>query len=239
MDLGAITSWPEVRSLFWLMRQRAKNKKAFGTEMQGDARADEDRIFTDYKFWVSRLPDWVFFGACDPSMGKGESSDPSALLVGGWNTNNKKLHVIEAQIKRRAPSLLVSDLIKLQKEYGCQGWAFENNNAYEHMRTSFIDIAKQKQVVLPLVGVTATVPQEVRIGSLEPNITDIDPDILFHADLLLLISEMDDFPEKQSHHHYDGLTALHLLYYMAVTRAGGLPNITTRGRNGNMRLGNY
>ncbi len=239
MNKGAVTSWPSVRSLFWLMRQRAKNKRAFGTEMQGDARADEDKVFIGYQFWVQRLQHWIMFGACDPSMGKGETSDPSAILVGGWDTKLKKLHVIEAAIKRRVPSKIVADIIKAQKEYGCQGWAFENNNAYEYMRKSFIEKGKDKNIVLPLVGITATVPQEVRVDSLEPNITDMDPDILFHSRLLRLIEEMDDWPEKQPHHHYDGLVALHLLYHMAVTRAGGLPNITTRGRKDSVNTSRY
>jgi len=239
MDKGAVTSWPSVRTLFWLMRQRAKNKRAFGTEMQGDARADEDKVFTKYQFWVQRLQHWIMLGACDPSMGKGETSDPSSLLVGGWDTKVNKLHVIKADIKRRVPSKLCSDLIRLQIEYGCIGWGFENNNAYEHMRKSFIEEAKRQKIILPLVGITATVPQEVRIDSLEPNITDIDPDILFHSELLRLIEEMDDWPEKQPHHHYDGLVGLHLLYYMAVTRAGGLPNITTRGRRDSVNTSRY
>jgi len=239
MDRDAVTSWPEVRSLFWLMRQRAKNKKAFGTEMQGDARADEDKVFTSYQFWVQRLQHWIFYGACDPSMGRGETSDPSSLIVGGWDTKINKLHVIEADIKRRVPSKLSADLIKMQKEYGCQGWGFENNNAYEHMRKTFIEDAKRQLIVLPLVGITATVPQEVRIDSLEPNVTDIDPDILFHSSLIRLIEEMDDWPEKQPHHHYDGLVGLHLLYHMAITRAGGVPSIVSRARRDSVRTSNY
>ena len=46
MDAGAEISWPTVRSLFWLMRQRAKNARAFGTEMQGEPRSDEDKVFS-------------------------------------------------------------------------------------------------------------------------------------------------------------------------------------------------
>lgn len=237
MDKGAITSWPVVRSLYWLMRQRAKNKKAFGTEMQGDARADEDKVFTHWNFWVQRLQHWIMYGACDPSMGKGETSDPSAILVGGFDQKINKLHVIEARIKRRVPSKLSYDLISTQREYGCQAWAFENNNAYEHMRTTFMDDAVRERVVLSLIGITATVPPEVRIDSLEPFICDIDAKILFHASQLRLLEELDDWPEKQSHHHYDGLVALHLLNYIAITRGGGIPMIYTKniGNRTNMR----
>lgn len=59
MDEGALISWPAVRSLYWLMRQRAKNARAFGSEMQGEARDDADRVFTNVRFWVSRLSHWT------------------------------------------------------------------------------------------------------------------------------------------------------------------------------------
>jgi len=239
MEKGATTSWPAVRSLYWLMRQRVKNKRAFEQEMQGNARSDEDRVFTEYKFWVSKLQNWIPYGGCDPSMGKGETSDPSAILVGFYDNQTQKLHVEHADIKKRVPSKLEADLINAQREYGCMGWAFENNNAYEYMRTSFMTNAAAKKVVMPLVGVTATVPQEVRIDSLEPFITDADPQILFSSNLIRLLEEMDDWPEKQSHHHYDGLVALHLLFHIAVTRAGGIPRINSIGRKDTTNMRGY
>jgi hypothetical protein len=202
------------------MRQRAKNRRAFDTEMQGNSRSDEDKVFSNITFWVNRLSHWVFFGGCDPSMGRGEGSDPSAILVGGWDGNTRRLHVIEAAIKRRLPSKLRSDLIDAQREFNCHAWGFENNNAFEHMRQTFINEALDVGVSLPLVGVTATVAPEVRIDSLEPEINDqLDPKILFHPKLVQLLDEMDTWPEPQTGHHYDGLTALQILWVMAVTRS--------------------
>lgn len=219
MDEGAITSWPSVRSLFWLMRQRAKSPRAFATEMQGDPRADEDRVFGHITYWAQRSQYWRIFGACDPSMGRGEKSDPSALIVGGWDTVAKKLHVMYAGVKRRVPSKLEADLIGMQREFRCLAIAFENNNAYEHSRQTFIKAGLDAGVALPLVGVTATVPQEVRIDSLEPFITDrLAPSILMHASLTSLLGEMDSWPEPQGDHHYDGLCSLHLLWAIAVSR---------------------
>lgn len=219
MDAGAVISWPSVRSLFWLMRQRAKALRAFNTEMQGEPRSDEDKVFQHVEFWVSRLADWVLFGACDPSMGKGEKSDPSALVAGGWDRRRKKLHVIEAAIKRRVPSKLEADLIAFQREYKCLAIGFENNNAYEHSRQTFIQAGMEAGVPLPLIGITATVPPEVRIDSLEPYISDkMAPRIFFNPALTQLLAELDSWPEPQGHHHYDGLTALHILWMIASTR---------------------
>lgn len=237
MDKGARVSWPSVRSIYSLMKQRAKNNRAFGTEMQGEPISDEDLVFTNIRFFVSRMQYWVTFGACDPSMGKGESSDPSAILVGGYDVTKLKLHVLHAEIKRRVPSKLSADLISTQREFDCQAIGFENNNAYEHMRSTFITDALAAEVSLPLIGVTASVAPEIRIDSLEPFINDIDPRILFHASQVQLLDELGTWPEKQSHHHYDGLTALHILWMIAVSRASGKPNITTRRPKKNVMAG--
>jgi hypothetical protein len=232
MDKGAVTSWPQVRSLYYLMRQRAKNKKTFDTEMQGDARSDEDKVFTNITYWVQRLRHWIYFGACDPSMGKSEKSDPSAILVGGWDTENKKLQVVHADMKRRVPSMILGDLIAVQGEFNCMSIGFENNNAYEHMRGDFIDRAlRDYDTPLPLYGVTASVDRDIRIGSLDHFINDaFNPRILFHAALIQLLDQLDTWPEKQGHHHYDGLVALEILWKIASTRAGGVPKIATSSK---------
>jgi predicted phage terminase large subunit-like protein len=219
MDEGAEISWPGVRSLFWLMRQRAKNARAFATEMQGDPRSDEDKVFAPVRFFVSRLSHWVMLGGCDPSMGKGESSHPSALIAGAYDREHGKLHVVDARIKRRLPSKLEADLIEFQREHRCLAIGFENNNAYEHSRQTFITAGMNKSVALPLVGLTETVDREVRIDSLEPYITDaFDPRILFSPELTLLLAELDSWPEKQSSHDYDGLCALYILWKIALLR---------------------
>jgi len=239
MELGAVISWPSVRPLFWLMRQRATARKAFNTEMQGDPRSEDEKVFGKITFWVSRLHHWIMYGGCDPSMGAGETSDPSALVIGGLDTWNMKLHVITALIKRRVPSKLSSDLIAAQQEFKCRAWAFENNNAYEHSRQTFIQDAARKGVALPLVGVTATVPAPVRIDSLEPFVTDpLVPTILFHASQAQLLSELDTWPEPQTNHHYDGLTALHLLHAIAISRGAGNFDFTPAPRHHSMAEGN-
>lgn len=225
MEKGAVTSWPSVRSLYTLMRMRAENRRAFGTEMQGEPRSDEDRVFTNITFWVQRLSHWIYFGACDPSMGKTEKSHPSSVIVGGWDRVSKRLEVVHADSKRRVPTKLQADLIAAQREFGCQVWGFENNNAYEHMRTSFIQAALAQGVSLPLRGVVATVPPEVRIDSMEPFINSIVPLIRFHPSQIMLLEQLDTWPEKQTHHHYDVLVALHILWMIASSRARGIPGI--------------
>ncbi len=239
MDQGAVTSWPGVRSLYTLMFKRTRNRKAFEAEMQQNPRSDEDRVFTDLRYWVSRLPGWTPFGGCDPSMGQGHTAHPSGLVAGYWCGKQNRLHVAWASQKRRVMSKLQADLIWMQREFACQAIGFENNNAYEAMRQSFIDAGLREQVPLPLVGITATVAPEVRIDALETYINGADPKIVFSHDCRQLASQLEEWPEKMSQHHYDLLIALELCWVVAVRRSGGLPNIVTRAAAGQIDMRGY
>jgi hypothetical protein len=232
MDAGARTSWPSVRSLFWLMRQRATNGRAFATEMQGDPRDNDDRVFTNIRFWVQRLHHWRIFGACDPSLGRGQGSDPSAILVGGYDTEKYRLQLIHAEMKRRLFSKLESDLIAVQREFGCIAIGFENNVAFEHSRQAIMREAQRQGVLLPLVGVTSVLPLDVRVDQLEPFINDaMEPRILFHPGLTQLLHQLDTWPEPQSGHHYDGLSALQILWMLCISRGNvcGFESAPVRG----------
>lgn len=235
MNAGAKTSWPSVRSLYDLMFQQCKNQKAFNTEMQGDARSDEDKVFSNLTYWIHLNDRWTHFGACDPSMGKSQTADPSALVIGAWDNFKGRLNVVVANSRRRVPSTLLNNLINFNREYKVQRWAFENNNAYEYMRMSYIEEAQRQHQVLTLVGVTAVAEQAVRIESMEPVINDaIAPKILMHPSLKSLVEQLDEWPEKPNGHHYDLLVALHFCYQIAVTGAGGIPNVlggANKGRN--------
>lgn len=219
MEDGAVTSWPSVRSLYTLMRMRAKNRRSFNTEMQGVANDEENKVFRQVTGFPEILRHWEMVGSCDPSMGATEQSDPSALLAGAYDREHGILHVIDARIKRRVPSKLEADLVAFQQLHQCLAIGFENNNAYEHSRQTFVSAGLRQGVALPLVGITASVPQEVRIESLEPFITDaLAPRIKIASNLTQLHEELETWPEKQSGHHYDGLTALYILWALAITR---------------------
>lgn len=234
MDKGAVISWPGVRTLYYLMRQRVKNAKAFATEMQGDPRSDEDKVFTAWKFWVLRSDRWLMLGACDPSVGRGRSSDPSAIIVAGWDRIKRKLNIIEAISKRRLISKLRADLVALQQAYGMALIGFENNGAFESVRSQLIELTAQQGVPLPLRGITSSIDQEVRIDGLEPYITDaFEPRILFSPSNIALTDQLDTWPEKQPGHHYDLLCALELGWQMANTCAiGSMGGFQSLGRSG-------
>jgi hypothetical protein len=58
-------------------------------------------------------------------MGKTTTADPSAIVAGFWSRELKKLHIEYESRKVRGASLLLKDIIKVQKEFGCLVWGFK------------------------------------------------------------------------------------------------------------------
>jgi len=48
------------------------------------------------------------------------------LLIGGWHRIKKVLKVVRADIRVRRPKKIITDVIQLQREFGCVAWAFES-----------------------------------------------------------------------------------------------------------------
>jgi hypothetical protein len=223
MDAGAKVSWPSVRSLYTLMRRRFRNNRAFEAEMQQNARSDEDQVFTSIDFWVRQMDHWIAYGGCDPSLGRGQTSDPSGILTGYWDPVRDRFNVAYAVGKRRVHSKLLSDLINVQQQFNLQCTGFENNNAYEIFRLKLMADALRRKVVMPLKGLTNNLGYETLIDSLEPFVTD--GHITISNECKQLQTMMEDWPEKTSSHHYDLLMALWCAFKVAVLRAGGIPQV--------------
>lgn len=225
MDSGAKVSWPAARPLARLMIIRARDgHAAFDSEHQNDPVSGEDAPFANgIQFWVNRLHDWVFFGACDPSLGKnGSGRDPSALLVGGFNRATGVLDVVEAQIRKRVPDRIIEDIISLQIEYMCLVWGVENIQFQEFLRTELIKRSAARGVPVPARAVTPNADKVLRIESLQPHVAN--GLIRLHPSQTTLISQLRHFPKAD---HDDGPDALHMLWMLAVSGAGGIPVITT------------
>lgn len=156
MDAGAVLNWPAMQSLVQLMTERAESPSAFASEQQGEP-SPENSPFQSLVFWAVKKPDWLFFGAVDPSLGRaGKQRDPSAILIGGLDRSGRYpvLDVVEASIRKRLPDTIIEDVIALQREYRCQLWFVESVQFQEFLRTELMVRAMQRGVSLPAVPVT-------------------------------------------------------------------------------------
>lgn len=216
MDAGAVVSWPEVRPLYRLMCMRAVNHDAFNQEQQNEAGNDDTAPFKGLQFWVNRLPDWIFFGACDPSLGKqGTARDPSAILVGGLNRKTMVLDVVEADICRRVPDLIISRLIDLQAEYACVAWAIETVQFQAFLYSEIIKRAAQRGIAFPGIPVTPSTDKNLRIMSMQPHVAN--GLIRSHRNHTTLNEQLMFYPEAD---HDDGPDALDMLKTLAFEFGG-------------------
>lgn len=220
MDAGAAVAWPAAQPLYKLMVKRARDgRAAFDSEQQNDPVSGDDAPFANsIHFWVNRLAEWRFFGACDPSLGKqGASRDPSALLVGGFNRVTGVLDVVEALIKKRLPDRIIEDVIELQKQYHCVLWGVETVQFQEFLKTELVKRSAARGIPVPATGIKPTTDKLLRIESLQPHMAN--KLIRLHQSQATLIDQLRHFPKAD---HDDGPDALHMLWMLATTRSGGM-----------------
>lgn len=216
MDAGAVVSWPEVRPLYRLMCMRATDHAAFNQEQQNEAGNDEDAPFKNIQFWVNRLDEWRFYGAIDPSLGKkGKKGDPSAILVGGINPKTLVLDVVEADICRRVPDLIISRAIDFQAEYGCIAWAVETVQFQFFLFTEILKQSAVRGIAFPGVPVEPDTDKDLRIISLQPHVSN--GLIRLHHNQTTMKEQLQFYPEAE---HDDGPDALEMLWKIAKQFGG-------------------
>jgi predicted phage terminase large subunit-like protein len=237
MDTGAKVSWAAARPLVALVIIRARDgHSAFDSEYQNDPVSGEGAPFAHcIQFWVNRLYEWVFYGACDPSLGKhGNGRDPSAILVGGFNRETGILDCVEAQIKKRVPDRIIEDIIALQAEYGCLLWGIEAVQFQEFLRTELVKRSAARGIPVPARPLMPNSDKVLRIESLQPHVAN--GLIRLHPSQTTLLSQLKHFPKAD---HDDGPDALHMLWLLATSGLGGLPAINTRRHRNTLSWENY
>ena len=219
MQAGAEVSWPTGRPLYALMVIRARDGHAsFDSELQNDPIDSERALFGAVHFWAEHTEDRIYFGACDPSLGKhGASRDPSAILVGGYCRRTGVLDVVEARIRRRLPDLIIEDIIALQRQYQCLVWAIEAVQFQEFLRTELVKRSVAAGCPVPARAVVPHTDKLLRIESLQPHVAN--GLIRLHPSQTALIEQLRHFPAAD---HDDGPDALHMLWMLATTSGAGL-----------------
>lgn len=213
MDKGAVISW-QARPLLYLMKIRARDgHSTFDSEYQNDPISNESAIFANsIQYWTALPDDLIYFGALDPSMGKaGASRDPSAILIGGYQRETGKLYIVEAQIKKRLPDLIIEDVIRLHSQYNCHRWFVETVQFQEFLQTELVKRSAQRGKPVPATAIKPNTDKMLRIESLQPHIAN--GLILLHSSQSTLISQLLHFPKAD---HDDGPDALEMLWKHAV-----------------------
>jgi len=232
MERGAECSWA-ARPLLALMRIRARDgHDTFDSEYQNDPVAGDNAPFAGIiQFWVNRLADWIFFGSCDPSLGKaGASRDPSAILVGGLNRQTGILDVVEAGIRKRLPDRIIEDVIAYQAEYRVLLWVIETVQFQAFLYSELVKRAAARGIPVPARGVQPISDKLLRIESIQPHVKN--GLIRLHPSQTTLIEQLRHFPKAD---HDDGPDALQMLWMAATTMgasASGFQAVSRHGSGG-------
>lgn len=216
MERGAKTSWA-ARGVLALMKIRARDGHAtFDSEYQNDPVSGDDAPFAHaLQYWTDLPGDLVYFGALDPSLGKaGASRDPSAILIGGYQRSSGKLFVVEAQIKKRLPDLIIEDVIRLHRQYRCQLWLVETVQFQEFLKDELVKRSAQRGYPVPARPVKPNSDKMLRIETLQPHMAN--GLILLHSSQSTLIEQLRHFPKAA---HDDGADALQMLWAGAVSNS--------------------
>jgi predicted phage terminase large subunit-like protein len=215
MQAGAVICWPDGQPLYKLMVKRARDgTAAFDSEQQNEpVQGDNAPFAACITFWVNRLSDWLFYGACDPSLGKnGAGRDPSAILVGGFNRETGVLDVVEAGIRKRLPDRIIEDIIALHRAYRCLVWGVEAVQFQEFLRTELVKRSAKAGCPVPARPITPNADKMLRIESLQPHVAN--GLIRLHPSQTVLEQQLKHFPAAD---HDDGPDALHMLWMLATT----------------------
>lgn len=229
MERGSECSWA-ARPLLALMKIRARDgHDTFDSEYQNDPVAGDNAPFAGIvQFWVNRLPEWVFFGACDPSLGKaGASRDPSAILVGGLNRQTGILDVVEAGIRKRLPDRIIEDVIAYQAEYRALLWVIETVQFQAFLYSELVKRAAERGIPVPARGVQPITDKLLRIESLQPHVKN--GLIRLHPSQTTLLDQLRHFPKAD---HDDGPDALQMLWMAATTMGAATSGFRSVGRHG-------
>lgn len=220
MDKGAKVSWA-ARPLLALMIIRTRDGHGnFDSELQNDPAAGEDSPFSDsINYWRELPAGLIYFAAVDPSLGKKSKTrkkgDPSAIIVGGYDRLNGKLYTVVADIQRRTPDKIISDVIKYQKEYPqILGWAVESVAFQEFLRTELVKRSAQQGIHVPAIPVHPHGDKGLRIIALQPHMAN--GLILLHHKQKTLIAHFTHFPK---HENDDGPDGLEMVWKLATSFA--------------------
>lgn len=219
MEAGAVVSWPEVRPLKKLMDLRISiGRQSFNSEQQNTPNDNEDAPFQNLSFWVVRLSQWIFGGACDPSLGKSDrKGDPSAILVLGLNRETGIVDVVEASIRRRVPTTIIADVIAFQRQYGCLLWGIETVQFQAFFAQVLVAESAVAGVPVPAIGIENRIDKDLRIMSLQPHTSN--GLIRFHASQSTLIEQLEQYGTAGTHD--DGPDCLEMGWQvMARLRSG-------------------
>jgi len=224
---GTQVIWPASKSYYDLMFLREQDGHiSFDSEMQNEPTNPRDATFNlnELHYWDDRFGseeellasiregNEIFYGACDPSMGKeNKNSDYSAIVTVVKDTKTGTIYVLDADISRRLPDKTIEDILVYQRRRRYKKFGFEANNFQEFMAMELEKRSDASSTYMHIEEIKHISDKLARIESLQPMIKN--GTIQFSRKHHTLLEQMKFFPRGV---HDDGLDALQMAIDLAI-----------------------
>lgn len=226
MNKGAKVLWPEMKTVFDLMRWKWDNgSKAFNTEMQNEPRDPESMVFDPESFYYFGDVDLIdaqgrelpldFYGFWDIATGKSRRTDYNAIVTVAKNRLTGAIFIIDAWAKKcridEAQDMVIEKIKQFQhKVFGIEeiGVGFDQYNQVKAR------LQKEQVYHTRLRPITSHTEKnkENRIANLQPLAES--GFLRFRKEHRLLLEQLEDFPTATHDDVPDALAG-------AVDLAGG------------------
>jgi len=221
MLAGSEVLWPSRWPFHALMALREKiGSLSFEQELQNNPVDPESQLVKEE--WIryyeeSELENLglVHFGACDPSIGKKQTADDSAI-VSVARASNGLLYVRDCDASRRSMLGTTSAILRKQRQYHYAGFAIEVV-AYQAALAENVNAESVKQqVYVPVVELKNVMDKRTRFSSISALIEN--GTIRFLRSQRKLIEQLVGFPKWDHDDCFDGLEMT-----VRLARGGGGP----------------
>jgi predicted phage terminase large subunit-like protein len=216
---GVILLWPERWDYYTLRVKYEEDPISFKSEYQNEPVDPNTRMFNidELKYWSDHYSskdallremgeEADFFGACDPSMGDDlTKGDYSAIVVLGWDKKARAMFVVEADIRRRKPDQLLTDIMVMHGKYRFKKFAMEANSGQEFLIQQLEQKCSDVRQFIPIERIKNTQNKIQRIQSIQPFTKNM---VQFSKEHRLLLEQLRDFPTAK---YDDGPDALEMV----------------------------
>jgi len=233
MDKGAESVWPQKWSIYQLKLEQDINPFVFSSERQNNPMDAKTQVFKmdEITFWsntyksqeelINSIENPTYFGACDPSTGKG---DPSAIIVLVRDSKQGTFYVIVADIRPRSINDTINDIVDYARRYHFTKFVVESNVFQMLMVDQLRERCMRESIPLNI--------EEVNNGSQSHKIERIQslhsytrPGLVqFNKNHKRMLEQMYTFPRGQ---HDDGPDALEMIMHHIYTPPSGMGGIAT------------
>jgi predicted phage terminase large subunit-like protein len=110
----------------------------------------------------------IVAGFFDPSIENGASADYKAVVTVGWDKNEMVFYVLDAFIQKTSLEMTLNTIFNRHQEFDYRLFGVEDNLFQRLLLNEFDRLAKERQQILPVRGVTNRIAKETRIATLSP-----------------------------------------------------------------------